>query len=152
MGLCLHGCARDSISMTLCLTPCMRTPGDIGAALATACGDPPIPANLQVGLRLACNTFRHESLRAWVVSNQAALLDAFAPACTSPLKPVRLALATFLLNLSALLRSSPHQVCHYLRALPSRGKRPLQQIKNMVPCFCPCTIGSTPAEFLLLPL
>ena len=81
--------------------------GDIGAALATACGDPPIAANLQVGLRLACNTFRHAPLRDWVCSNQAALLDAFAPACTSTLKPVRLALATFLLNLSALLYSSP---------------------------------------------
>lgn len=96
------------------MTQCLWTAGDIGAAMATACGDPPIPANLQVGLRLACNTFRHESLRAWVVSNQAALLDAFAPACTSPLKPVRLALATFLLNLSALLHSSPRQASHHL--------------------------------------
>ena len=93
---------------------CGWVPGDIGAALATACGDPPIPANLQVGLRLACNVFRHEPLRAWVASNQAALLDAFAPACTSPLKPVRLALATFLLNLSAVLHSSSPRVFHLI--------------------------------------
>ena len=110
-----------------CLIDSWHVTGDIGAALATAFGDPPVPANLKVGLQLACNTFRHAPLRAWVASNQPALLDAFAPACTSPLKPVRLALATFLLNLSNLLYSSRPKVSpspHSRVQLPKAGQIP----------------------------
>jgi len=43
-----------------------RVAGTLGAALATACAEPQVAANQQLGLRLLCNAFRSAPLRAWL--------------------------------------------------------------------------------------
>lgn len=54
----------------------------------------------QTGLRLACNLCKHLPLRQWLQAHSAALMDRFAPCCSSTNKGVRFAFATFMLNLA----------------------------------------------------
>ena len=78
--------------------------GSLGRALAAAAGSvPPLPANQQTALRLACNTFAFPGLLAWVQAQRVALLAAFAPCAASPNKKVRQGLATLLVNLGVVL-------------------------------------------------
>ncbi|CAL8462941.1 g2475 [Coccomyxa elongata] len=77
--------------------------GGLGTALAAASTEPQLPSNLLTGLRLACNMFRHSSLRSWIQANYGAILDAFASVGLSANKNVRSAWASFLVNLSLLL-------------------------------------------------
>ena len=63
-------------------------------------------ATVQTALRLVCNCFRHEALRAWVGGNRELLLDGFAgchAAAAGGTKGIRLSLATLLLNYAVLL-------------------------------------------------
>ena len=72
----------------------------MAGALACAGAEPQTAANLQTGLRLLCNLFRHAPTRAWLALNRATLLDTFAPAAASISKPVPGAWAALLQNMA----------------------------------------------------
>lgn len=72
-------------------------------ALRVAAAPDAPPANTQLGLRLACNLFKHAAPRAWAAANAGALLDAYAHAAASPNKAVRASFATLLSNISVAL-------------------------------------------------
>lgn len=74
--------------------------GGLGAALFRGTEEPQPPANQQTGLRLACNMCKHQSLRQWSQKQNAALMDRFAPCCSSTNKAVRLGFATLMLNMA----------------------------------------------------
>ena len=74
--------------------------GALGAALFRGTEEPQLAPNQQTGLRLACNLCKHAPLRRWLRTQNASLMDRFAPCCSSTNKAVRFAFATFMLNLS----------------------------------------------------
>jgi phospholipase A-2-activating protein len=79
-------------------------PGSLGTVLAAASSEAAPAAAQQTGLRLACNCFKHEQLRAWVLQQRGALLDSYAGCYNTSNKGVRLSMATFLLNLAVAYR------------------------------------------------
>jgi hypothetical protein len=100
--------------------------------LATACAEPQVAANQQLGMRLFCNAFRSEPLRVWLKEQAAGILDGFSPALVAPQKAVRGAGAAFLLNL-AIMSSSERigleldaqalsAVCSMLSSLPKEDE------------------------------
>lgn len=80
--------------------------GVLGAALHRGTEEPQLAPNQQTGLRLACNLCKHLQLRQWMQTHNAALMDRFAPCCSSTNKAVRFAFATFMLNLSVFFSST----------------------------------------------
>lgn len=76
------------------------TSGQLGAALYRGTEEPQLVPSQQTGLRLACNLCKHLPLRQWLQAHSAALMDRFAPCCSSTNKGVRFAFATFMLNLA----------------------------------------------------
>ena len=80
--------------------------GVLGAALHRGTEEPQLAPNQQTGLRLACNLCKHLQLRQWMQTHNAALMDRFAPCCSSTNKSVRLAFATFMLNLSVFFSTA----------------------------------------------
>ncbi|KAL0051183.1 hypothetical protein WJX82_003205 [Trebouxia sp. C0006] len=80
--------------------------GVLGAALFRGTEEPQLPANQQTGLRLACNLCKQPPLHQWLQTHNAALMDRFAPCCSSANKPVRLGFATFMLNLAVFLSTA----------------------------------------------
>ncbi|KAL4433027.1 hypothetical protein ABPG77_006454 [Micractinium sp. CCAP 211/92] len=77
--------------------------GSLGAALATACAEPPVPAAQQTAVRLACNAFVQPAALGWVQGAGGAMLDCFARCACSPNKTVRQGLATLLVNYAVML-------------------------------------------------
>lgn len=84
--------------------------GTLSGALSTAAAaSPPVPAALQLGLRLAANAFKNAPAREWLMSPsvRGPLLDAFLGPATAPElagnKAVRLSLATLLYNMAVAL-------------------------------------------------
>ena len=80
--------------------------GVLGAALYRGTQEPQVAPNQQTGLRLACNLCKHLPLRQWMQTHNAALMDRFAPCCSSTNKSVRFAFATFMLNLSVFFSTT----------------------------------------------
>lgn len=113
--------------------PCPLTvlcAGGLGRALAVASStSPPIAANQQTALRLACNCFLHQQLTLWLQGQGSALLDAFAAAAASPNKNVRVGLATLLLNLAVLLGKIPAEELEFKAKV------------SVCECLCGCQCG-----------
>ncbi|KAL0030698.1 hypothetical protein WJX77_002586 [Trebouxia sp. C0004] len=80
--------------------------GVLGAALFRGTQEPQLPANQQTGLRLACNLCKQPPLHQWLQTHNAALMDRFAPCCSSTNKPVRSGFATFMLNLAVFFSTA----------------------------------------------
>mmetsp|Transcript_12029 Transcript_12029/g.33825 ORF Transcript_12029/g.33825 Transcript_12029/m.33825 type:complete len:812 (-) Transcript_12029:119-2554(-) len=84
--------------------------GQLGAAVARALGtDPnaaPSPASQQTCLKLLANCCCHTSLKSWLLSQAAAVLDLAARCINSPKPAVQLAHATMVMNISLLLHSA----------------------------------------------
>ena len=80
--------------------------GVLGAALHRGTEEPQLAPNQQTGLRLVCNLCKHLPLRQWLQTHSAALIDRFAPCCSSNNKAVRFAFATFMLNLSVFFSTA----------------------------------------------
>lgn len=112
------------VAMTVSCAWCASL-GVLGAALFRGTEEPQLPANQQTGLRLACNLCKQPPLHQWLQTHNAALMDRFAPCCSSTNKPVRLGFATFMLNLAVFFSTAAKsdtegqaQVCmHCLYAL-----------------------------------
>ena len=114
--------------------------GVLGAALFCGTEEPQLPANQQTGLRLACNLCKQPPLHQWLQTHNAALMDRFAPCCSSTNKPVRLGFATFMLNLAVFFSTAAmtdtegqaHVCLHCFCAL------------THCPCFLPASLSPHP--------
>jgi len=89
--------------------PSLESPlGSLGHAIAVACSSsPPTPASQQTALRCACNSFAQAPLAAWARSHVIRVLTHCASCAASPVKNVRLAAATLLLNVALMLNKLP---------------------------------------------